>query len=189
MLAMKLLPISLEMEGVMATVLAIVPIPIPLGMEGVMASRFAMVLLPIPLVMEGVLATVLAIVPITVPLVVEGVMASWLAVMLLTISLVQIAATVMDVARHVMVVYLSMHATLATMTLLMEGVSIAKNSDRYLLLIKRKELALGILLVDVRRVPSDDDRAVLTALYDMGVPILVVATKIDKIGSKNMLEK
>jgi GTP-binding protein EngB required for normal cell division len=88
-----------------------------------------------------------------------------------------------------MVVYLSMHATLATMTLLMECVSIAKNSDRYLLLIKRKELALGILLVDVRRVPSDDDRAVLTALYDMGVPILVVATKIDKIGSKNMLEK
>jgi GTP-binding protein len=49
---------------------------------------------------------------------------------------------------------------------------------------KRKELVLGILLVDIRRVPSDDDRAVLAALYDNGVPILVVATKIDKV-SKN----
>ena len=65
--------------------------------------------------------------------------------------------------------------------------SVEMAAERYLG--KRKELALGILLVDVRRVPSDDDRAVLTALYDMGVPILVVATKIDKIGSKNMLEK
>lgn len=46
---------------------------------------------------------------------------------------------------------------------------------------KRKELVLGILLVDIRRVPSDDDRAVLAALYDSGVPILVVATKIDKV--------
>jgi GTP-binding protein len=51
-------------------------------------------------------------------------------------------------------------------------------------LAKRKELVLGILLVDIRRVPSDDDRAVLAALYDNGVPILVVATKIDKV-SKN----
>ena len=65
--------------------------------------------------------------------------------------------------------------------------SVEMAAERYLG--KRKELALGILLVDVRRVPSDDDRAVLAALYDMGVPILVVATKIDKIGSKNMLEK
>jgi heme A synthase len=58
----------------------------------------------------------------------EGVMATRLAVMLLTVTLVQIAATVMDVARHVMVLYLSMHATLATMTLIMEGVRIAINS-------------------------------------------------------------
>jgi hypothetical protein len=170
LLANMLLAISLEMEGVLATMLALVLLPIPLGVEGVLDSVLAVMLLPIPLRMKAVLATRLAI-------------------LLLTVSLVQTAATVMDVARHVMVVYLPMHATLATMTLLMEGVSIAKNSDRYLLLIKRKELALGILLVDVRRVPSDDDRAVLTALYDMGVPILVVATKIDKIGSKNMLEK
>lgn len=52
---------------------------------------------------------------------------------------------------------------------------------------KRKELALGILLVDIRRVPSDDDRAVLAALYDMGIPIIVVATKRDKLKSENAL--
>jgi hypothetical protein len=177
---------------VLATRLALLLLlTIPLKMEGVLATLLAMVLLPIPLVMEGVLATRLVHLLLPIPLRMKAVLATRLAVMLLTVSLVQTAATVMDVARHVVVVYLPMHATLtlATMTLLMEGVSIAKNSDRYLLLIKRKELALGILLVDVRRVPSDDDRAVLTALYDMGVPILVVATKIDKIGSKNMLEK
>lgn len=49
----------------------------------------------------------------------------------------------------------------------------------------RKELVLGILLVDIRRVPSDDDRAVLAALYDSGVPIIVVATKIDKVSKNN----
>jgi len=65
--------------------------------------------------------------------------------------------------------------------------SVEMAAERYLG--KRKELALGILLVDVRRVPSDDDRAVLAALYDMDVPLLVVATKIDKIGSKSALEK
>lgn len=59
-------------------------------------------------------------------------------------------------------------------------------AERYLG--KRKELALGILLVDCRRDPSDDDRGVLAALYDMNLPILVVATKIDKMSSKNALE-
>jgi GTP-binding protein len=58
-----------------------------------------------------------------------------------------------------------------------EAVQIA--AETYLA--KRKELVLGILLVDIRREPSDDDRAVLAALYDNGVPILVVATKIDKL--------
>ena len=85
-------------------------------------------LLTIPLVMEGVLvATMLAVVLLPIPLVMKAVLATRLAVMLLTVSLVQTAATVMDVARHVMVVYLPMHATLAMMTLLMEGVRIAKN--------------------------------------------------------------
>lgn len=46
----------------------------------------------------------------------------------------------------------------------------------------RRELALGVLLVDARRKPSADDRAVLAALYDMGVPIVVAATKVDKLG-------
>jgi ribosome biogenesis GTP-binding protein YsxC/EngB len=63
--------------------------------------------------------------------------------------------------------------------------SVETAAERYLG--KRKELALGILLVDIRRIPSDDDRAVLAALYDMGVPIVVVATKKDKISSRNQL--
>ena len=53
---------------------------------------------------------------------------------------------------------------------------------------KRKELFLGILLVDIRRIPSDDDRAVLAALYDMGVPIIVVATKEDKLSKSQVTD-
>jgi GTP-binding protein len=41
-------------------------------------------------------------------------------------------------------------------------------------------LALAILLVDIRRNPSDDDRGVLAALFDRNIPVLVVATKVDK---------
>ena len=65
--------------------------------------------------------------------------------------------------------------------------SVELAAERYLG--KRKELALGILLVDIRRVPSNDDRAVLAALYDLGLPILVVATKIDKISSSRELDQ
>ncbi len=64
-----------------------------------------------------------------------------------------------------------------------ESVQLA--AERYLG--SREELALGILLVDARRVPSDDDRTVLAALYDLGLPLVVVATKIDKL-AKNELE-
>jgi GTP-binding protein len=57
--------------------------------------------------------------------------------------------------------------------------SVQKAAEHYL--DKRKELMLGILLVDIRRAPSNDDRAVLAALFDQGVPIVVVATKVDKV--------
>lgn len=63
--------------------------------------------------------------------------------------------------------------------------SVEMAAERYLG--RRRELALGILLVDIRRIPSDDDRAVLAALYDLDIPLLVVATKVDKIRSKNAL--
>ena len=54
---------------------------------------------------------------------------------------------------------------------------------------KRKELVLGILLVDIRRTePSDDDKAVLAALYDMGIPIVVVATKADKLSTESKVD-
>jgi GTP-binding protein len=58
-----------------------------------------------------------------------------------------------------------------------ESVQLA--AERYL--DRRDELALGILLVDARREPNEDDRAVLAALYDIGVPLVVVATKVDKL--------
>jgi hypothetical protein len=45
-------------------------------------------------------------------------------------------------------------------------------------------LALGILLLDIRRTPSQDDIELLETLYDMNVPILVVVTKCDKVSSK-----
>jgi len=60
--------------------------------------------------------------------------------------------------------------------------SVQASAERYLS--SRTELCLGILLVDIRRTPSDDDRAVLAALYDMGVPLVVVATKADKMDKK-----
>jgi len=62
--------------------------------------------------------------------------------------------------------------------------SIQLAAERYL--DTRKELALGVLLVDVRRIPSEDDSQVLSALYDMGVPLLVVATKVDKLSQNEL---
>eukprot|EP00934_Nitzschia_sp_Nitz4_P009190 Nitzschia sp. Nitz4//scaffold5_size260463//172262//173527//NITZ4_000999-RA/size260463-processed-gene-0.139-mRNA-1//-1//CDS//3329555391//9180//frame0 len=47
----------------------------------------------------------------------------------------------------------------------------------------RKELMLSILLVDSRRVPTDQDRELMSSLFEAGMSILVVATKIDKLSS------
>jgi GTP-binding protein len=47
---------------------------------------------------------------------------------------------------------------------------------------RRRTLMLALLLVDVRRTtPSAYDRTLLAALYDQGVPLLVVATKLDQV--------
>lgn len=64
--------------------------------------------------------------------------------------------------------------------------SVERAAENYLG--RRKELFLGILLVDIRRVPSEDDRAVLAALFDMGLPIVVVATKADKLSSDDKID-
>ncbi len=40
-----------------------------------------------------------------------------------------------------------------------------------------------VLLLDARREPSDDDRAMLAFLADAGLPVLVAITKMDKFGS------
>ena len=40
-----------------------------------------------------------------------------------------------------------------------------------------------VLLLDARREPSDDDRAMLDFLADRGTPVLVAVTKMDKFGA------
>jgi len=65
--------------------------------------------------------------------------------------------------------------------------SVQETAEHYLE--KRKELALGVLLVDSRRVPSPDDKAVLAALFDMGLPLIVVATKVDKFSSQRQVDE
>jgi GTP-binding protein len=55
-------------------------------------------------------------------------------------------------------------------------------------LTQRKELSLVILLVDIRHPPSKDDQAMYEWLLHYQLPIMVVATKADKI-SKNQQQK
>jgi GTP-binding protein len=64
--------------------------------------------------------------------------------------------------------------------------SVQETAEHYLE--NRKELALGVLLVDSRRVPTPDDKAVLAALFDMGLPLVVVATKVDKLSSQRQVD-
>ena len=65
--------------------------------------------------------------------------------------------------------------------------SLQDTAENYLA--KRKELALGVLLVDSRREPTMDDKAVLAALYDMGLPLMVVATKVDKFTTQAKVDE
>jgi len=65
--------------------------------------------------------------------------------------------------------------------------SVQDTAENYLA--KRRELALGVLLVDSRRTPTMDDKAVLAALYDMGLPLMVVATKVDKFSTQTQVDE
>lgn len=65
--------------------------------------------------------------------------------------------------------------------------SVQDTAENYLA--KRKELALGVLLVDSRRTPTMDDKAVLAALFDMGLPLMVVATKVDKLSTQTQVDE
>lgn len=49
---------------------------------------------------------------------------------------------------------------------------------------ERRELRLVVLLVDARRQPLESDGMLLYALTEIGVPGLVVATKVDKLGKQ-----
>jgi GTP-binding protein len=46
-----------------------------------------------------------------------------------------------------------------------------------------------VLLLDVRRDPSDDDRQMLDFLAELGLPAVVVITKIDKLGARAAAER
>jgi len=43
-----------------------------------------------------------------------------------------------------------------------------------------------VLLLDIRHDPSDDDRVMLEFLADLGVPVIVAATKVDKLRSSEV---
>jgi GTP-binding protein len=46
-----------------------------------------------------------------------------------------------------------------------------------------------VLLLDIRREPSDDDRAMLDFLAELGVPTIVALTKADKLSKTDAREK
>jgi len=72
----------------------------------------------------------LVMMPITLSLEIKAAMAKRLVRMLITLTLARIAATVMDVARNVLVMCLTIHVTPAAMTLmLMDIVNIACKPD------------------------------------------------------------
>lgn len=50
----------------------------------------------------------------------------------------------------------------------------------------RPQLALSLLLVDLRRDPGDDERNLLTWFQATGRPCLIVATKSDKVGANQV---
>lgn len=46
-----------------------------------------------------------------------------------------------------------------------------------------------VLLLDVRRDPTDDDRLMLDLLADVGVPTIVIVTKVDKVSVAKVRER
>lgn len=46
----------------------------------------------------------------------------------------------------------------------------------------REELCAVVLIMDIRRAPGNEERELIGALTGIGIPILLVATKADKLG-------
>lgn len=46
---------------------------------------------------------------------------------------------------------------------------------------KRPQLEIILFLFDIRRMPTDEDRALLSWIYSRGKPVLLVLTKVDKV--------
>lgn len=47
----------------------------------------------------------------------------------------------------------------------------------------RKNLALCVLLLDIRRIPNDDDMKMIAAMQSRSVPLIAVLTKSDKLSN------
>ncbi len=56
-------------------------------------------------------------------------------------------------------------------------------------LAQRETLAGVFLLLDIRRIPSKEDHAIFDWLESLEIPILVILTKIDKLGSNARLKQ
>ncbi len=58
-------------------------------------------------------------------------------------------------------------------------VQMGKMMDEYFL--ERKQISVVISLVDSRHEPTNDDLDMISYLKELGIPVIVVATKIDKV--------
>ncbi len=54
---------------------------------------------------------------------------------------------------------------------------------------KRKNLSLCVLLLDIRRVPNDDDMKMIEAMQIRDVPLILVLTKADKLSNNQKVKQ
>lgn len=53
----------------------------------------------------------------------------------------------------------------------------------------RENLSLCVLLLDIRRVPNDDDMKMIAAMQSRNVPLIVVLTKSDKLSNNEKIKQ
>ncbi len=54
---------------------------------------------------------------------------------------------------------------------------------------KRENLALCVLLLDIRRIPNDDDMKMIASMKSRNVPLISVLTKSDKLSNNQRLKQ
>lgn len=65
-------------------------------------------------------------------------------------------------------------------------IQMGKMMDEYFL--KRDQISVVISLVDSRHEPTNDDIDMISYLKELGIPVLVVATKIDKVSKTKRIK-